>query len=108
MRISLSCIMEMWCCRKSEADQGIRKNRIVIRALYPKKQEFRELLETQCQELLHIYEEKDGGFIIELQPNVNKRDVLTRMLELEVDLEAFQLYEASLTDIFVSKAGDEE
>ena len=42
------------------------------------------------------------------QPNVNKRDVLTRMLELEVDLEAFQLYEASLTDIFVSKAGDEE
>ncbi|MFR4216170.1 MAG: ABC transporter ATP-binding protein [[Clostridium] innocuum] len=84
------------------------KNRIVIRALYPKKQEFRELLETQCQELLHIYEEKDGGFIIELQPNVNKRDVLTRMLELEVDLEAFQLYEASLTDIFVSKAGNEE
>lgn len=84
------------------------KNRIVIRALYPKKQEFRELLETQCQELLHIYEEKDGGFIIELHPNVNKRDVLTRMLELEVDLEAFQLYEASLTDIFVSKAGDEE
>ena len=84
------------------------KNRIVIRALYPKKQEFRELLETQCQELLHIYEEKDGGFIIELQPNVNKRDVLTRMLELEVDLEAFQLYDASLTDIFVSKAGDEE
>ncbi|MCR0555084.1 ATP-binding cassette domain-containing protein [[Clostridium] innocuum] len=84
------------------------KNRIVIRALYPKKQEFRELLETQCQDLLHIYEEKDGGFIIELQPNVNKRDVLTRMLELEVDLEAFQLYEASLTDIFVSKAGDEE
>ena len=84
------------------------KNRIVIRALYPKKQEFRELLETQCQELLHIYEEKDGGFIIELQPNVNKRDVLTRMLELEVDLEAFQVYEASLTDIFVSKAGDEE
>lgn len=84
------------------------KNRIVIRALYPKKQEFCELLETQCQELLHIYEEKDGGFIIELQPNVNKRDVLTRMLELEVDLEAFQLYEASLTDIFVSKAGDEE
>ena len=84
------------------------KNRIVIRALYPKKQEFRELLETQSQELLHIYQEKDGGFIIELQPNVNKRDVLTRMLELEVDLEAFQLYEASLTDIFVSKAGDEE
>ena len=84
------------------------KNRIVIRALYPKKQEFRELLETQCQELLHIYEEKDGGFIVELQPYVNKRDVLTKMLELEVDLEAFQLYEASLTDIFVSKAGDEE
>lgn len=69
------------------------KNRIVIRALYPKKQEFRELLETQCQELLHIYEEKDGGLLSMLQPNVNKRDVLTRMLELEGCPEAFQLYE---------------
>ena len=67
-----------------------------------------ELLETQCQELLHIYEEVENGFIIELQPHVNKRDVLMKLLELEVDLEAFQLYEASLTDIFVSKAGDEE
>ncbi len=84
------------------------RNRIVIRALYPEKQEFLELLETQCQELLQIYEEIDNGFIIELQPHVNKRDVLMKLLELEVDLEAFQLYEASLTDIFVSKAGDEE
>lgn len=84
------------------------KNRIVLRALYPDAEQFRLLLETQCQDLLHIYEEKDGGFIVELQPYVNKRDVLTKMLELEVDLEAFQMYEASLTDIFVSKAGDEE
>lgn len=84
------------------------RNRIVIRTLYPEKQEFLELLETQCQELLHIYEEVENGFIIELQPHVNKRDVLMKLLELEVDLEAFQLYEASLTDIFVSKAGDEE
>lgn len=84
------------------------KNRIVLRALYPDADQFRLLLETQCQDLLHIYEEKDGGFIVELQPYVNKRDVLTKMLELEVDLEAFQMYEASLTDIFVSKAGDEE
>ena len=84
------------------------RNRIVIRALYPEKQELLELLETQCQELLHIYEEVENGFIIELQPHVNKRDVLMKLLELEVDLEAFQLYEASLTDIFVSKAGDEE
>ncbi len=84
------------------------KNRIVLRALYPDAEQFRLLLETQCQDLLHIYEEKDSGFIVELQPYVNKRDVLTKMLELEVDLEAFQMYEASLTDIFVSKAGDEE
>ena len=84
------------------------KNRIVLRALYPDAEQFRLLLETQCQDLLHIYEEKDGGFIVELQPYVNKRDVRTKMLELEVDLEAFQMYEASLTDIFVSKAGDEE
>ena len=84
------------------------KNRIVLRALYPDAEQFRLLLETQCQDLLHIYEEKDGGFIVELQPYVNKREGLTKMLELEVDLEAFQMYEASLTDIFVSKAGDEE
>lgn len=84
------------------------KNRIVLRALYPSLEEFQDLLETQCQDLLTIYEKRDNGFIVELEPYINKRDVLTKMMDLEVDLEAFQLYEASLTDIFVAKAGDEE
>ena len=37
----------------------------------------------------------------------NKADILKRLVEQGVDLEYFGLYEPSLNDIFVEKAGDE-
>lgn len=84
------------------------QNRIVVRAAYPSQQELVELLETQCQDLVKIYEEKEDGCIVELQPYVNKKELLQKLMDLEIDLDTFQIYEASLTDIFVAKAGDEE
>ena len=34
--------------------------------------------------------------------------MLSRMIHDGIELDQFRIYEASLTDIFVSKAGDEE
>lgn len=81
-------------------------HRIVLRAVSLSKPAFKVLLETECAHMLQIYEEVEDGYIIELLPQVDKRDLLMKLLELHVDLDTFQLYEASLTDIFVSKAGD--
>lgn len=84
------------------------KNRLVLRAEGSRYDAFQEILLKDCASLLRICEEKEDGFIIELLPGISKKDVLMKLLELEVDLDVFQVYEASLTDIFVSKAGDEE
>lgn len=84
------------------------KNRIVLRSADPDKNGLKEILMTKCAELLRIHEETEEGFIIELLEDIQKKDVLKRLIELEVDLEVFQIYEASLTDIFVAKAGDDE
>lgn len=84
------------------------RNRIVIRAAAPDPQTFEQMLKTRCQDLLSISEQKPEGILVELKAQVSKQDVLRRLIELDVDLEAFQVYEASLTDIFVAKAGDEE
>lgn len=84
------------------------KNRIVLRSANADRTAFKEILLQNCSELLKIHEEKEEGFLVELQAGVEKKDVLKKMIELDVDLDVFQVYEASLTDIFVAKAGDEE
>lgn len=84
------------------------QNRIVLRCAEATNGQFKQILEQECSDLLHIYEQKEDGFIVELHSGVDKKDVLLKMIELHVDLEVFQIYEASLTDIFVAKAGDEE
>lgn len=84
------------------------KNRIVLRAAEADQASFQTVLSQQCAELLTIHEEKEDGFLVELKEGIHKQDVLKKLMELHVDLDVFQVYEASLTDIFVAKAGDEE
>lgn len=83
------------------------KNRLVLRST-SSYEVFKDILFNECNHLLKVFEEKEENFIVELLPNVSKKDVLMKLLELNVDLDVFQIYEASLTDIFVAKAGDEE
>lgn len=82
-------------------------NRLVLRST-SSHEVFKDILFGKCANLLKVFEEKEEGFIVELLPDVSKKDVLMKLLELGVDLDVFQVYEASLTDIFVAKAGDEE
>ncbi len=80
------------------------KNRIVLRAIHEKLD---WILKEQCSDLFQIYAERDSDYIIELHNGVTRPQVLQRLMDFKVDIEAFYLYEASLTDIFVEKAGDE-
>lgn len=83
------------------------KNRLVLRST-SSQEVFKDILLNKCVNLLKVFEEREEGYIVELLPNVSKKDVLMKLLEFGVDLDVFQVYEASLTDIFVAKAGDEE
>ncbi|MCI9313078.1 MAG: ABC transporter ATP-binding protein [Erysipelotrichaceae bacterium] len=83
------------------------ENRIVLSAVDQSPAQFAQVLMQECDDLLTIYEQREYDLIIELRNPQNKEQLLQRLLAMRVDLEQFRLYEASLTDIFVAKAGDE-
>lgn len=83
-------------------------NRLVISALNHSLEELEGLLKEHCGDLLQVLGKKADYLLIELREKGEKSSLLQRLLKLEVDLERFSVYEAPLTDIFVSKAGDEE
>lgn len=84
------------------------KNRMVLSAVNYTLEELKDLLETQCQDLLRVYQVKKEELLIELEEGIQRQDVLQKLLDLEIDVEKFMIYEAPLQDIFVAKAGDEE
>ncbi len=83
-------------------------NRIVLAAGGISPQEMEQRLKNDYQDMLKIYEKRSDAFIVELCGNTQKNDVLKRLIHDGIDIEQFKIYEASLTDIFVNKAGDEE
>lgn len=83
-------------------------NRIVLAAGTLTPAQFEEKLVNSYSDLLSIYEKRSDCFIAELKEGVQKNDVLSRLLQDQIELDQFRIYEACLTDIFVSKAGDEE
>lgn len=80
------------------------RNRIVLRATHDNLD---QVLKEQCKDLFQIYTQKDTDYILELHAGVTRQQALQKLMDLDVDIEAFYVYEASLTDIFVEKAGDE-
>lgn len=80
------------------------RNRIVLRATHDNLD---QVLKEQCKDLFQIYTHKDTDYILELHTGITRQQALQKLMDLGVDIEAFYVYEASLTDIFVEKAGDE-
>ena len=66
----------------------------------------RRLSDTMCHLLEVEKVQKDRVIIREKEPG-RKKEILEGLLAQDVDLEYFGLYEPSLNDIFVEKAGDE-
>lgn len=83
-------------------------NRIVLACGNLSTSMFETKLREDYSDLLKIYETRKDCFIVELNDNIRKNEVLSRFIKDDIELEQFRIYEASLTDIFVSKAGDEE
>lgn len=84
------------------------QNRIVLAASELSLPKFEEKLLNDYSDLLSVYEKRTDCLIVELKENTTRNDVLLRLLQDHIELDQFRIYEASLTDIFVSKAGDEE
>lgn len=83
------------------------KNRLVISTLNQKAEELKVLCDTNLSNAVKCSEIKNDEVIVELHEGVHKQDMLRMLLEHDMDIEKFMVYEPSLTDIFVAKAGDE-
>lgn len=83
------------------------KNRLVISTLNQKAEELIILCDTNLSNAVKCSEIKNDEVIVELHEGVHKQDMLRMLLEHDMDIEKFMIYEPSLTDIFVAKAGDE-
>lgn len=83
------------------------RNRITLSANNYNLEELKEICEIKFSKFVTVYEVKKNFLILELSKNSTKNDFLTAVIDSDIDIEKFSIYEPSLTDIFVLKAGDE-
>lgn len=83
------------------------RDRLVLSSLGETPEELAEMLKNGFADLLDVEKVQKDKVIIRKKAEENKSLILQRLLEQGVDLEFFGLYEPSLNDIFVEKAGDE-
>lgn len=83
------------------------QDRLVLSALGETSQELKERLDKGFSDLLTVEKVQKDRVVIRQTETGNKSEIMRRLLEQGVDIEFFGLYEPSLNDIFVEKAGDE-
>ena len=82
-------------------DHGM--NRISLSAINYNTEELNKILINKIDNIKAL--EKNGDLIIELLNNKTKNELLNDLINLNIDIEKFSVYEPSLTDIFVHKVG---
>ena len=90
-----------------EIKREFGRDRLVLSSLAETSQELANRLEEGFSDLLDVEKVQKDRVIIRKKNENGKTVILQRLIEQEIDLEYFGLYEPSLNDIFVEKAGDE-
>ena len=83
------------------------KNRLILSANNYSLNELKDICKNNFSHLVSIYDIKKDFLILELCKNCSKNSFLKSIIDYDIDIEKFSVYEPSLTDIFVLKAGDE-
>jgi len=83
------------------------RGRLVLSSLGQTPSELADVLQKDFYELLEVEKVQKDRVIIREKQEESKAVILKRLIECGIDLEFFGLYEPSLNDIFVEKAGDE-
>ncbi len=81
------------------------KNRMTLSSLDLEALELKSLLKDKLTNI-NVVEVKKDYLIIELLGSYSKKELLSDLINLEIDIREFTVYEPSLTDIFVETVGD--
>lgn len=90
-----------------EIKREFGKDRLVLSSMDEAPEDLAVRLRDDFSDLLDVEKVQKDRVLIREKEKENKNRILGRLLEQNVDLEFFGLYEPSLNDIFVEKAGDE-
>lgn len=90
-----------------EIKKEFGRDRLVISSLGESSERLAERLAEGFSDLLVVEKIQKDRVIIRKKQEDYKATILQRIIEKGIDLEFFGLYEPSLNDIFVEKAGDE-
>lgn len=91
-----------------EIKREFGRDRLVISSLDEHAEDLAHRLRDEFKDLLDVERIQKERVVVKKKAPENKSLILRRLLEQEVDLEYFGLYEPSLNDIFVESAGDEK
>ena len=91
----------------SEIKREFGKDRLVVASLSETPEELAELLKTKFSDLLDVEKVQQSQVVVREKNEGNKPAIMQKLIDEGVDIEFFGLYEPSLHDIFVEKAGDE-
>ncbi len=81
-------------------------NRLFVSSTNYTHQNLKEFMQSNFSENVKVEAILKKGIIIELLNNTSKKELLNLLLKTDIDIDTFQMYEPSLNDIFVDKAGD--
>ena len=90
-----------------EIKREFGKDRLVVASLSETPEELVELLKTKFSDLLDVEKVQQSQVVVKEKNEGNKPAIMQKLIDEGVDIEFFGLYEPSLHDIFVEKAGDE-
>ena len=90
-----------------EIKREFGRDRLVVSSLEETPEELAHRLRDTFADLLEVEKVQKDRLIIRKKASDAKLKNLERLVEQDVDLEFFGMYEPSLNDIFVEKAGDE-
>lgn len=83
------------------------KDRLMLAAENYAPDELAEKIGREWEELVTVSGRKKGFLILELKEGIDRRRVMERLAQSDIEPEKYGSYEPSLNDIFVAKVGEE-
>lgn len=82
------------------------KNRLTIGSMNLDVDQLERLIKDELGKIVSLVEKRRNYLIVELMAGMTKNNLLQAIVDKEVDLERFSVYEPDLADIFVQKVGE--
>ena len=82
-------------------------NRLLLHASNMNIEDLEKLCLDKLRTLISVYDRKNDELLIEMRDGKKNKELLEALIAQDVEIDGFTMYEPSLTDIFVLKAGDE-